>query len=99
MHPYVSLFLFTLIDVLGFSIVLPLFPFLATNFDMSPVEVGLLQSSNAFAQLVATPIIGALSDKYVASIMKYLIGLSLFHFYFPNFYSFFNIAPFLVLIL
>lgn len=64
MHPYVSLFLFTLIDVLGFSIVLPLFPFLAKNFNMTPVEVGLLQSSNALAQLVATPVIGALSDKY-----------------------------------
>jgi DHA1 family tetracycline resistance protein-like MFS transporter len=64
MHPYYSLFLFTLIDVWGFSIVLPLFPFLAKNFNMTPVEVGLLQSSNALAQLVATPVIGALSDKY-----------------------------------
>lgn len=64
MHPYVSLFLFTLVDVLGFSIILPLFPYLTKNI-MSPVEVGFLQSSNALAQLVATPLIGALSDKWV----------------------------------
>jgi len=61
--PLVSLFLFTLVDVLGFSIILPLFPYLTKNI-MTPTEVGFLQSSNALAQLVATPIIGALSDMY-----------------------------------
>lgn len=62
MRVYISLFFFTLVEVLGFSIILPLFPYLTKNI-MSPVEVGFLQSSNALAQLAATPIIGALSDK------------------------------------
>jgi MFS transporter, DHA1 family, tetracycline resistance protein len=51
------------VEVLGFSIIIPLFPYLTKNI-MSPIEVGCLQSSNALAQLIATPFIGALSDKY-----------------------------------
>lgn len=62
--PLFSLFLFVIIDVLGFSLVLPLFPYLRRKFDMSYTELGYLQSSNAIAQLIAVPFMGALSDKY-----------------------------------
>jgi len=37
------LVLFVLVDILGFSIVLPLMPYLTTSFDLSPTSVGLLQ--------------------------------------------------------
>ena len=59
-----SLFLFVLVDILGFSIVLPLMPYLSSQFSLSATSVGLLQSSNALAQLVAVPFIGSLSDQY-----------------------------------
>jgi MFS transporter, DHA1 family, tetracycline resistance protein len=64
MSPLISLFLFVLIDILGFSLVLPLFPYYTTEYGMSPVEIGLLQTSNAAAQFLAVPVLGSLSDKY-----------------------------------
>lgn len=59
-----SLFLFVLLDILGFSLVLPLFPYFTSEYGMSPVEIGLLQTSNAAAQFFAVPVLGSLSDKY-----------------------------------
>ena len=64
MSPFVSLFLFVLIDVLGFSLVLPLFPYLRKDFSMSYTTLGYLQASNAVAQLFAVPVIGSFSDKF-----------------------------------
>jgi MFS family permease len=64
MNPIISLFLFVLVDILGFSIILPLFPYLSKQYGMTPTQIGLLQTSNALAQLFAVPIIGILSDKY-----------------------------------
>jgi DHA1 family tetracycline resistance protein-like MFS transporter len=64
MSPLFTLFLFVLIDVLGFSLVLPLFPYLRKDFGMSYTTLGYLQASNAVAQLISVPIIGSLSDKY-----------------------------------
>lgn len=64
MSPLFSLFLFALIDILGFSLVLPLFPYFTNHYGMTPLEIGLLQTSNAAAQFIAVPIIGSLSDKY-----------------------------------
>lgn len=63
MSPTFILFLFVLIDVLGFSLVLPLFPYLRKEFGMSYTTLGYLQASNAVAQLLCVPIIGSLSDK------------------------------------
>lgn len=64
MNPLYILVLFVLVDVLGFSLVLPLFPYLSAQYNMTPVEVGWLASSNAIAQLVSVPVIGTLSDRY-----------------------------------
>mmetsp|Transcript_21430 Transcript_21430/g.23933 ORF Transcript_21430/g.23933 Transcript_21430/m.23933 type:complete len:212 (-) Transcript_21430:12-647(-) len=64
MSPWPLLLLFVLVDVLGFSLVLPLFPYFTKELGMSPTMVGLLQASNALAQLFAVPVIGALSDKF-----------------------------------
>ena len=56
--------LFVFIDVLGFSLILPLLPFYADTFGASPTLVGLLLGANALSQLVGAPIIGRLSDRY-----------------------------------
>eukprot|EP01126_Amoeba_proteus_P009839 TRINITY_DN13762_c0_g1_i2.p1 TRINITY_DN13762_c0_g1~~TRINITY_DN13762_c0_g1_i2.p1 ORF type:complete len:140 (-),score=25.18 TRINITY_DN13762_c0_g1_i2:38-457(-) len=60
----VSVFMFVLIEVLGFSIVLPLLPYLVNDYGLGATETGFLQSSNALAQLVAVPFIGGLSDSW-----------------------------------
>lgn len=58
-----TVFLAVLIDLMGFGIVLPLLPFYANLFHASPVAIGLLYSIYSFAQLVFSPLWGALSDR------------------------------------
>jgi len=55
---------FVFVDLLGYSLILPLLPFYADTFGATLALVGLLGTSNALAQLVAAPIIGRLSDRY-----------------------------------
>jgi multidrug resistance protein len=52
------------VDMIGFTIVLPLLPFYATRFGAKPAMVGVLISAFAFAQLVTSPFWGRLSDRY-----------------------------------
>jgi len=49
---------------LGFSIILPLLPYFADSFDITPSLFGCLLASNAFSQLIGAPILGRLSDRY-----------------------------------
>ncbi|MEN3185863.1 MAG: MFS transporter [Atribacterota bacterium] len=62
--PLVLITLFVFVDVLGFSLILPLLPYYATTFGATAEVVGLILGANAFAQLVGTPIIGRLSDRF-----------------------------------
>jgi DHA1 family tetracycline resistance protein-like MFS transporter len=55
---------FVFIDLLGYSLILPLLPYYAETFGAAPVVIGLLGTANALAQLVAAPLIGRLSDRY-----------------------------------
>lgn len=60
----VLIFLFVFIDLLGFSLILPLLPYYAESFNATTTTVGLLLGANAIAQFIGTPIIGRLSDRY-----------------------------------
>jgi DHA1 family tetracycline resistance protein-like MFS transporter len=60
----ILLLVFVFIDVLGFSLILPLLPFYAETFDATPTAVGLLLGANALTQLIGAPILGRLSDRY-----------------------------------
>src|SRR5512135_3678920 len=59
-----SVFIIVFIDLLGFSLILPLLPYYAETFGANPTLVGLLVGSYAAAQLVGAPILGRLSDRY-----------------------------------
>jgi MFS transporter, DHA1 family, tetracycline resistance protein len=63
-NPLLLVFAFVFIDLLGYSLFLPLLPYYAGNLGASPFLIGLLIASNALAQLVASPTIGRLSDRY-----------------------------------
>jgi DHA1 family tetracycline resistance protein-like MFS transporter len=63
-NPLTLIFAFVFIDLLGYSLFLPLLPYYADTLGASPLLVGLLIASNALAQLVASPTIGRLSDRY-----------------------------------
>ncbi len=61
--PLLAIFLIILIDIMGFTIILPLLPFYAESFGASPVVVGWLLTSYALCQLIAGPILGRISDR------------------------------------
>lgn len=54
------------IDLVGFGIVIPVLPFYAegSRFNATPRTVGLLFASYSIMQLIFSPILGRLSDKY-----------------------------------
>ena len=56
--------LYVFVDVLGFSLILPLLPYYATSFGASSTVVGLLLAANAVTQFVGAPLLGRLSDRY-----------------------------------
>ena len=62
--PLLSIFLVVFIDLLGFSLILPLLPYYAKTFNASDAQVGLLVASYAAAQLIGAPLLGRLSDRY-----------------------------------
>src|SRR5688572_17535561 len=62
--PLLPMFLIVLIDVMGFTIVIPLLAYYAEEFGASPLVATLLVSVYAVCSLISTPIIGKLSDQY-----------------------------------
>ncbi len=59
----VPIYAITLIDVVGYFIMIPLLPYLAQRYGASGVLVGALLATMAVASVVAAPIWGALSDR------------------------------------
>jgi len=55
---------FVFVELLGYSLFLPLLPYYAGSLGASPTLIGLLIASNAVAQLLAAPFIGRLSDTW-----------------------------------
>ncbi|MDO8474064.1 MAG: MFS transporter [bacterium] len=58
------IYLAVFINALAFSLVFPLLPQYAKQFNMSDISLGLLASSFAIAQLFLSPFWGTLSDKF-----------------------------------
>ncbi len=64
--PLIVILTTVFIDLVGFGIVIPVLPFYAegTKFNATPRMVGLLFASYSIMQLIFSPILGSLSDKY-----------------------------------
>jgi predicted MFS family arabinose efflux permease len=60
----IPIFIVVVVDLLGFSIILPLLPFFAKQFNVSPQVIGLVAAIYSVCQFLASPILGSLSDKY-----------------------------------
>ncbi len=58
------IFIIVFIDLLGFSLILPLLPFFAESFGATPTQIGFLVASYAAAQLVGAPLLGRISDRF-----------------------------------
>jgi len=57
------IFLTILIDMIGFGIVIPVLPIYAETFHATPVQNGLLVAIFSFAQFIAAPFWGKISDR------------------------------------
>ncbi len=81
-----SILLVVFIDLLGFSLILPLLPYYAETFNASEFVTGLLIAIYALMQLIGAPILGRLSDRYgrrpilLISVFGTFIGFLLFGF-------------------
>ena len=60
----INIFIVVFVDLLGFSLILPLLPYYAEHYGASPAIVGLLVASYAAASLVGAPLMGRLSDRF-----------------------------------
>ena len=58
------IFLILFTEILGFSMVLPLIPFLGLSLGLTSIQIGLIVSVFSFCQLFASPITGKLSDRF-----------------------------------
>lgn len=58
-----AILLVVFIDLLGFSLILPLLPYYANKYGASDTVTGLLVASYAVMQLIGAPILGRLSDR------------------------------------
>lgn len=58
------LFLIVATELVGFGLVIPVLPQIAVNFDVSGFSIGILMGSYSFAQFLAAPLLGYLSDIY-----------------------------------
>lgn len=81
-----AIFLVVFIDLLGFSLILPLLPYLAKQFNASDFAVGMLVAVYAAASLVGAPLLGRLSDRFgrrpllIVSILGNMVGFLLLGF-------------------
>jgi DHA1 family tetracycline resistance protein-like MFS transporter len=81
-----TIFLIVFVDLLGFSLILPLLPYYAESFGASAALVGLLVATYAAGQFIGAPILGRLSDRIgrrpvlLVSIAGTLIGFLLLAF-------------------
>jgi MFS transporter, DHA1 family, tetracycline resistance protein len=75
-----ALFLIVFINLVGFGVVLPVFPFFGNMVGASPAETTLAMAAYSFGQFVGAPIWGKLSDRYgrrpilIASLIGALIS-------------------------
>ena len=59
-----AIFLIVLSDFLGFGLIIPALPFYVRKFAVSDFQIGVMAATFSACQLLATPILGAASDRF-----------------------------------
>ncbi len=81
-----SIIFVVFVDLLGFSLILPLLPYYAEKYGATEFVTGLLVASYALMQLIGAPLLGRLSDRYgrrpvlLASVFGTFLGFLLLGF-------------------
>src|ERR1041385_6057561 len=60
----IPIFIVVFVDLLGFSIILPLLPYYADKFGATAELIGILVASYSLCQFIAAPCLGDLSDRF-----------------------------------
>jgi len=60
----IPIFIVVFVDLLGFSIILPLLAYYAKSFNASDQVIGVLVATYSLCQFIASPILGDLSDRF-----------------------------------
>jgi DHA1 family tetracycline resistance protein-like MFS transporter len=78
-----AIFLIVLADLMGFGVIIPLLPFYARKYAASDFQVGLLFTIFSLCQMLATPVLGLMSDRFgrrpvlllsqIGSVLGYLL--------------------------
>ncbi|HEX6974031.1 MAG TPA: MFS transporter [Vicinamibacterales bacterium] len=63
-RPLFVIFITLFVNLVGFGIIIPLLPFYAQTFGASPMVIGLLFASFSVSQMLASPLLGDLSDRW-----------------------------------
>ncbi len=61
--PMLIIFMTVFIDLVGFGIIIPLSPYLASRFQATATQIGMLMAIYSFFQFVFSPFWGSLSDR------------------------------------
>lgn len=64
LHSTILIISIALLGVMGISIILPILPLLASQFDLTPTEVGLILACFSLPSAFFTPVAGILADFY-----------------------------------
>lgn len=85
------LFLVVATELIGFGIIIPVLPQLALQIETSPKLIGILMAAYSFAQFIASPLLGTLSDRFgrrpililskLGTVIAYAILAQATHFY------------------
>jgi DHA1 family tetracycline resistance protein-like MFS transporter len=62
--PLLVILVTVFIDLVGFAIVIPVLPYYLSHFNATPLALGMLLASYSAMQLIFSPVLGKLSDKY-----------------------------------
>jgi DHA1 family tetracycline resistance protein-like MFS transporter len=93
---FITLYLVVATELIGFGLIIPILPQIAYNYNQTPLMMGILLAAYSFAQFIAAPFLGALSDRIgrkpvlviskLGSIIGYVV-LALSHSYWMIFVS------------
>jgi len=61
---FIPVILLTFVNTIGFSILIPVLPFVTEKYGEGPLVYGALLSAYSLFQFLAAPLIGSLSDKF-----------------------------------
>ncbi|NBV82711.1 MFS transporter [bacterium] len=93
---FITLYLVVATELIGFGLIIPILPQIAYGYNQTPLMMGILLAAYSFAQFIAAPILGAMSDRIgrkpvlviskIGSLIGYIV-LALSHSYWMIFVS------------